>query len=379
MSDSSVGFSAKREEDTAYFPQIDGLRGLAILGVLANHFMSFPGSAYCGWLGVCLFFVLSGFLITGILLRERQRAEISSGYVGALGVFYLRRGLRIFPAYFLTVLVLWLTNHPGIGNRVWWMVTYTYNYYAIFDWSGDYGHFWSLCVEEQFYLIWPALLFFCPRTWLVSAMTGTLLTGLAWRVGCVVYSTSTVPMIVALPSCLDCLSTGALLAYFLAAERRQTSGKRFLAFCKYAGGALMLLWLGALNLRQPVLLGHVPIEAVYGNTAMALFFAFAVGRATEPLFGFWALLRNKWLIHLGTISYGIYIYHNFMPAIWRTVQPRIPLFAVPDLYAHLALTIVVASASWFLFEKPINRLKTRFNYAPRTTSERQHGPLQRAA
>src|SRR6266566_1982687 len=101
------GTSEKRGEGAGYFPQIDGLRGLAILGVLANHFMTFPGAANGGWLGVCLFFVLSGFLITGILLRARQQAERGGGYRGALRVFYVRRALRIFPAYFLTVLVLW--------------------------------------------------------------------------------------------------------------------------------------------------------------------------------------------------------------------------------------------------------------------------------
>src|SRR5438874_10835359 len=105
MAKSNVSEPISAGIDLVRLDQLDGLRGMAILGVLANHFLPFPGSFYCGWLGVNLFFVLSGFLITRILLEQRQTIEGKYGVPRSLGVFYARRALRIFPLYYFALAV----------------------------------------------------------------------------------------------------------------------------------------------------------------------------------------------------------------------------------------------------------------------------------
>src|SRR6266852_1787483 len=109
--------------------QLDGLRGLAIIGVLINHlFFSMPGALQCGWLGVNLFFVLSGFLITRILLDQRgQMTAAGGGLLRSLGVFYSRRALRIFPLYYLTLAVLWACNFQRSRHYGRMLASYTFH------------------------------------------------------------------------------------------------------------------------------------------------------------------------------------------------------------------------------------------------------------
>ena len=143
-------------------PSLDGLRALSIAMVLLAHLagtQSFPLPASAGRLlglgelGVHVFFVISGFLITGLLMDELK----SSGHI-SLGNFYFRRTLRIFPAYYVFVAAIWLAGRAGwlqlAPHDVVHAVTYTSNYYPARSWS--FGHTWSLSVEEQFYLLWPA-------------------------------------------------------------------------------------------------------------------------------------------------------------------------------------------------------------------------------
>ncbi|HEX4878049.1 MAG TPA: acyltransferase [Chitinophagaceae bacterium] len=146
-----------------HYPALDGLRGVAILLVVLYHNFGFVRQSYFGWLGVDLFFVLSGFLITSILINEVD-------HPGFLKKFYIRRVLRIFPLYYL-VLILFLLVFPSLGflkadldyfvNNQWWFWTYLQNWLFSFQLTEDakiLTHFWSLAVEEQFYLIWPFII-----------------------------------------------------------------------------------------------------------------------------------------------------------------------------------------------------------------------------
>jgi peptidoglycan/LPS O-acetylase OafA/YrhL len=143
-----------------YYPALDGLRGLAILLVVLYHNFGFIKQSFFGWLGVDLFFVLSGFLITSILLKELGTPDY-------LKNFFIRRVLRIFPLYFLC-LIIFLILFPVLGlykkelaffvKNQWWLWTYLQNWLYSFYLSDDakmLTHLWSLAVEEQFYLIWP--------------------------------------------------------------------------------------------------------------------------------------------------------------------------------------------------------------------------------
>jgi len=153
-------------------PQLDGLRFLAIAGVMIQHNWR-PGPM--PWIfgrldyaetGVRLFFVLSGFLITGILLRGRAAATVAAtSRLSTLRNFYVRRFLRIFPVYYATLLAVVLLDISP-ARQIWpWLVTYTTNIYIWHRvaWIGHLGHLWTLAVEEQFYIVWPWLVLFLPR------------------------------------------------------------------------------------------------------------------------------------------------------------------------------------------------------------------------
>ncbi|HEX3148665.1 MAG TPA: acyltransferase [Gemmataceae bacterium] len=354
------------------WPQLDGLRGLAILGVLFHHFADFAGKTWPGWLGVELFFVLSGFLITRILLAERDRADDRRR---TLVVFYARRALRIFPIYFLTLGILWAINFQQSRQLGWWLGTYTYNWYAgTVKFSGSYAHFWSLCVEEQFYLIWPLIALFCPRRFLAPTMIAFAAIGPIWRFACVAASTSRVPLIVMPFASFDCLAVGSLLAHFSNRSSADTVGARWFHWiCKFGGIALMLAWACCMIRATPFRWHKIPLEAVFGNSAMALFFAWVVRRATNGYDDdFGKLLQMSWLRYVGRISYGIYVYHLFMPPIAGYVMERVHVITISHLWLSIALSLTAASWSWHLFEARINNLKRHFKYTPgtqRTTSE----------
>jgi peptidoglycan/LPS O-acetylase OafA/YrhL len=350
--------------------QLDGLRGLAILGVLFNHFFATSGGALqCGWLGVNLFFVLSGFLITRILLEQREQAIAGIGLWPSLIVFYARRALRIFPLYYLTLAVMWTCDFERSRHYGWMLATYTFNIrIAAHGFCETYNHFWSLCVEEQFYLIWPVIVLTVPPRSLGKFMTAAFLAAPAWRLSCMGLGVHTrFPLCAAPFACLDCLAAGALLAYF---ELRRERWQWFLVRCRGLGIALMTLWVFASLLARPWLWHGVEVEWIFGNTAMAIFFAWVVGRAAESRGGDWgALLRMRWLTYLGTISYGVYVLHKFAPFIWDRLAPSIPMLAIPAPYAYMALAILAGTFTWHLLERPIQRLKRLIPYAPSKPSD----------
>ncbi len=144
----------------SYRPQLDGLRAIAVMAVVFQHFAPSGWSKVIPWggLGVTLFFVLSGYLITGILLKGREEP-------GMLRHFYIRRALRIFPVYYATLLIAALLAIPPVRETFWWHAFYLSN--VLFALKNSYfgavSPFWSLAVEQHFYLIWPWVVLFVPR------------------------------------------------------------------------------------------------------------------------------------------------------------------------------------------------------------------------
>src|ERR1041385_4159129 len=166
-----------------YMPQLDALRALAVLAVMVHHFL--PVDRYIptdyitlGFLAVRLFFVLSGFLITGILLNYRRLERCT-----ALRRFYLRRVLRIFPIYYLTLFIALALQVRSIQQGAFWHLTYLSNYIAGFhpEWMGPASHFWTLAVEEQFYFVWPFIMLFTPRQHLAKVIIGTIALAVIFR------------------------------------------------------------------------------------------------------------------------------------------------------------------------------------------------------
>ena len=326
--------------------QIDSLRAFAVLAVLVHHFLPtekvIPDFMTLGLLGVRFFFTLSGFLITGILLRGQT-----------IGRFYIRRALRIFPAYYACLLVVVLAGVPDARQYLLWHATYLSNVlFVFFPGTGKAtGHFWSLAVEEQFYLVWPWLVLKIPARHLwklpVAAILSTIVfkAALAYTIGGHIAG-GLLPF-----ACLDSLGLGALLAVFSHDPRLIPFRDRFMR-AALALGALILL--GQIIIYVSSHGYRILISTYY--LGISLIFVWLVGKAADGKL--WKIIEARPLLYTGKISYGLYLWHNFMLAlaVWLLgYQARSWLLAAVATF----LTFVVAATSWKVLESPMNSLKDR--------------------
>jgi peptidoglycan/LPS O-acetylase OafA/YrhL len=360
-----------RSESTAafeYMPQLDGLRAFAVAGVVAQHYKLEDVTAAHG---VHLFFVLSGFLITGILMKGREHiasAGLKPAYV--FRQFYARRALRIFPLYYLVLLIAVLVNADSAREYAPWLFTYTINLkMAVQGWYiSNFAHFWSLAVEEQYYLVWPWLILLLPKRWLVpSAILMTAIGPLFRLVFVAIWSFTAggpgyLPVYIATPTALDSLGLGSLVAIMMSTAEGREKLQRWMR------SPLALIALG-LVIALPYL-AEDGWYIVFGDTAAAILFAWLIYRASKGFRGLpGRILSAAPLVFIGRISYGIYVYHPLVPAALRSLAPRLGIMLPASVGAtaalFTALTVVVATISWYAFEAPINGLKRYFPYVPR--------------
>ena len=329
-------------------PQLDGLRFLAFLAVF--YFHARPSRNHWGPEGVRVFFGLSGFLITRILIRGE------SGNLRAdLGRFYLRRTLRIFPLYYAVVVGLWLQGSlPGVG----WYLTYTYNIraYLLRSWAGPVGHFWTLCVEEQFYLLYPPVLLLTAPRFRPALLVALLVGSKAFQA--YAHARLAIPWAgFLLPYCGEFLLWGGLAGLV---EIRTKPGK-------WEGPAALLVGLGLIAAcrGRPAWLVTDPgpivtLGALSGFGLGTALVVFGLWRADRP----WIVGPLGWkpIAYLGKISYGLYVYHLFMIE-WNWQRYLPDGYFLRNSTGQLLGTIAVASVSWRFFERPINRRKDRLTTA----------------
>ncbi len=370
-------------------PELDGIRGLAILAVLITHctpvIQPTHVSRYViafltpGWAGVELFFVLSGFLITGILLRTKE----ASNYFGS---FYARRFLRICPIYYLTLSVILLLSTGSVWMRSMlpsseiqrasyyvylqnWPLFWTHGFFKY----SILGHFWSLAVEEQFYIVWPVLVWFLPEGLLRRFCLIGPLFALAGRVVLVHRFGTDFGVMNLTTSRLD----GLLIGCFLALElRRGPIRARWCVSALGAGAALI----GYIAIFQT---GELSATGTYmhtiGVTGFALMSGALVGLSQlRPPF-LVRMLSGKWLMSFGKYSYGMYVYHiplyltvemSTYALGWRMPMPL--AYALPYGAALIALTFGISRTSFILFEERFLAMKGRFE--PRLAEEtKPHG------
>jgi peptidoglycan/LPS O-acetylase OafA/YrhL len=357
--------------------QLDALRFFAITGVIVQHNWRPPALPWIfapldwGMLGVRLFFVLSGFLITGILIGGRELGERSpKRRLFFMRQFYARRFLRIFPIYYLTLVVVILAGVEPARQLSPWLFSYTTNIYIWHNlhWIGPLSHLWTLAVEEQFYLVWPWLMLFLPRRWLVPVLVGLVCVAPLYRLyasfhyaadaGYGGYTSFTLTLAV-----LDSLGLGALLALAAHANREGEHLRRALTRIVLPFGVV-----GYLALLAVFHYGkdqHVPLAL--DETALALIFCWLVGCAARGFSGaLGALLRWRPIVYLGRISYGIYIFHNLVPVAFGAAASRLGIdyedAGILNFVASSLATFALAALSWHLFERPLNRLKRHFPY-----------------
>lgn len=374
-------------------PQLDGLRAVAILGVLINHFMPGPINEVTnlGRLGVVLFFVLSGFLITRILLEERDlhaSRKLSQGSL--IRSFYVRRVLRIFPIYYLTIALFAVVGYAPIKDHLIWHLSYLSNFSSSFIDEPDYGyssHLWSLCVEEQFYLIWPFVMVFAPKRYLHRIIIGTIIASLCYKAFGSFLGLTPDQVTKPLFGCTDSLGLGALLAlYWNENETYRKHKGRLLKASTWIG--LPLIIIGQLLYAPdkhastgPLMTG---VYLMLQDFVAALFFVQLVEGAATNRSGFLGrTLALAPMRYIGKISYGIYLYHLFLkgifpPLIWSL---GIAHFQGLEAFAGMSLTaVLLAAISWHLIEKPINDMKKYVPYArARKDSSRADGALKQGA
>ncbi|WP_026995037.1 acyltransferase family protein [Flectobacillus major] len=370
----------KEKAEHNYFSQLDGIRTIAVGLVLVDHWLSERNVLPLGALGVTMFFVLSGFLIIRILILGKIKDEkIGRSHWFTIKQFIVRRSLRIFPVYFLTIFACYYFNVPMVRETIAWTVLYATNLYIAFHkhWLGVLDHLWSLAVEEQFYLIFPYLILFLPKKYFLKLFSLMILVSLALRLYLWFRGTDWVVQYVFMPTCLDAFGLGGFLAYIYTFKKdtiyEQLNKNLYLIIS-------LLLYIGV------VIYTKVAFEAIhnFGNLVLerflgSLFSFFLILRAISGFKGAmrW-LLENPVSVYLGRISYGIYLYHNFVYNYYHTQYPSHPTMRilhklqqfVPsithhfafELWLYLCITVVVATLSWYLIEKPVNDLKKHFNY-----------------
>lgn len=195
--------------------ELDGLRGIAISLVLISHFWDQDVPIFDGHAGVRLFFVLSGFLITNILFQCRSEAERGAATPGTvLLAFYARRCLRIFPTYYLLLIAIGIFDVDQIRGTIWWHAAYASNILAVV--RGDFdrvtAHYWTLAIEEQFYLFWPFVVLFIPRSKLSVAAIALVAIGILSRPVALCLNVNFVALYTNPFASFDAFGLGALLA-----------------------------------------------------------------------------------------------------------------------------------------------------------------------
>lgn len=250
--------------------------------------------------------------------------------------------------------------------------TYLSNYYRAItgEAPGYTAHFWSLAVEEQFYLIWPWLILFVPLKRLLVLIVTFILLGPAWRIAGVLLEWDSSLTLHATPACMDTLGAGALLALRTklpaAGAFRSGQWRRKVFFLGLAG----FVWYGSM-----IGLSHVaPLQVIFGDTAIALFCLWMIDAASrgEGQLGR-AILEIRPVVYLGKISYGIYALHLFVPNYGRAAIARLGLPPIENDFVAgfiwAILTVGLAALSWKFYEGPINRLKRHFPYKDKMPDE----------
>lgn len=365
-------------------PALDGIRGLAILCVLGHHLVyvsqgrgpvpvwsrAFVDSLWCG---VDIFFALSGFLITGILVRTLN----APGYFRN---FYGRRTLRIFPLYYFVILVVlactpWL--HITWGRQLWHLLTYTnhpfpprHTIYWSFYFGGyvSFVNFWSLHIEEQFYFFWPFLVYFFRRPSRLLLIAGGLsLLSIVLRIFLAARGAPYVGLYSSLATRVDSLLIGAILALLLYTPVRH----RVLHFAPYALSAFLLI-LAALFTHNHGLLWMNASPTLFSIqfTLLSLAATALIAVCLDSTSPVTRLFSTSFLRFFGRYSYGMYVYHSVLPAFYMSSFQRLiaPLAQHPALqhllttFTELATTIVISVLSYHFLEMPFLRLKRFFTY-----------------
>lgn len=354
-----------------YIPALDGLRGMAILLVMAYHCFPFLYTKL-GWIGVDLFFVLSGFLITGILLDTK-------GEKGYYRNFIIRRILRIFPLYYLVLFIVFALlpifglskirgeNFAFYVNNQAWFWTYMQNWlYSIHGFPANHllVHFWSLAVEEQFYLFWPILIALTSRKYLLPLFSTLIIISIIFRLklGYLVGFTYTYPYLSTL-SRMDALIVGATIAYLIRYSKNKLERiTPYLSIFSFIAFTCCVVFIKSLNFL------NLPPSYTFLDLFFGCILLYSLSNRNNWIAG---ISKGRILKFFGKYSYGLYVYHYIIYEItamffFRVNEENgIPVTSASakiGLGAGVVLiSVLVSLASYHFWEKPFLKLKKHFS------------------
>jgi peptidoglycan/LPS O-acetylase OafA/YrhL len=361
-----------------HLPALDGIRGLAILMVMVFHVTQFLAILHVeipfeglrllllGQSGVDLFFVLSGFLITGILLDTRDAP-------GRFRKFYGRRTLRICPLYYGVILLgMFITfvttggifRSDGIGWT--WLATYLGNVPPTLGVKDAYfGHFWSLAVEEQFYLVWPTIIYLLPVRYSFAISAAMVVAGPCGRLA---FEEAGLSSFYPTPCRTDALGIGAVLAFCLRNSALKARDRRLHALGWITSLAAMA---GCVPVMGSIIFGGHEIAwvRILKFSAFAWVYAILIANATYCVSTSWLsrVLNFRFLRLAGKYSYAMYVFHPFIILALRNLlsiegDTLSASGAICFGAVAIAVTFVIAQATWFCFELPLLSMKAYFAY-----------------
>ncbi|MFN3314030.1 MAG: acyltransferase family protein [Hyphomonas sp.] len=356
---------------SGHIPALDGIRGLGILLVLVYHYGASAGVfgfsnplitlSALGWSGVDLFFVLSGFLITGILYDSKGKEKYFRN-------FYARRTLRIFPLYyaaaFAVILLDAVWRHDLLGGaNPLWIVFYVGNFQMALEGGGSIlDHFWSLAIEEQFYLIWPMVVLALSRKRLMMVAAAMIIVAPLIRAALVMNDAPSLAVYVLTPARMDSLAMGALIAL---AIRGPKGIEALIPWAWAAGLTALASFLTIVGVRHTFSSGD-PVILTAGLSLLLTFYGsmLILSLTFRPLTRLMELPVMRWF---GKYSYGLYVFHPIVNMILLH-SPLTDQFgemnavkALMLLILAFTVSVVLAILSFRFFESPLLRLKSRFH------------------
>jgi peptidoglycan/LPS O-acetylase OafA/YrhL len=349
-------------------PELDGVRGLAVAAVMLYH--CFPCSiTRGGWMGVDLFFVLSGFLITGILLDTKDNKKYYINFIG-------RRILRIFPLYYMVLGVIlfviptfwssiYLPHFSYYTKHQSWFWLYTQNWLYSrdgFPQNHLLVHFWTLGVEEQFYLLWPWAIRYIPRRHLVKASLILCIVAIVYRLLplTIIHLENTYRYMSTIAR-MDSLLIGAIIAILIRDNKRLLE-KVTLPLCILSFTVLLL---GVISFRS---LNFLDLPSIY--TAIDVFCGSLLLLSLSSIRWVKKIVKQPFLIKMGKYSYGLYVYHYIIFIILRYninewLNTHFDNFSTRMLFLG-TLTVILATGisilSYHYFESSFLKLKNHFKY-----------------
>ncbi|HVT86252.1 MAG TPA: acyltransferase [Chitinophagaceae bacterium] len=350
-----------------HYPALDGLRGIAILMVLFHHNFNFIPLSKFAWIGVDLFFVLSGFLVTEILLN-------TNGDSGYLRNFYVRRILRIFPIYYLTIIVFFIVarffsalndQYIYYHNNQWMLWMYMQNWLFIFKPPPSdnflFQHFWSLAIEEQFYLIWPFIILICKNQKKLLFLVYIFLAGcILFRIFCWIdYGANNLSFNLQYKTRIDGLCIGSIIAIW------KFNKKNIKIRIIRLSIILISIHLVAIFCAK-TMFKNVPHFNFFGFTSISVIFGMLLVYGLESKNQLTKnLLANPAIRYIGKISYGLYIFHYPVLMLFRMYSFTswgLKGFWGLMVFGSMALIIafITSSITYHFFERKILAIRDSF-------------------